>query len=76
VPQGGGDYRAAWNFALHPTVFEETADKKISGDFGSGEDGGDAAADALVEGAPGEVEIWAFTGFEAHRCGRLGGLLS
>jgi hypothetical protein len=74
MPQGSSDQGAAGNFALDPTLLEEAAIQKVLGDTGPGQDGYDAAADSLVEGAPSDVELGALACFEAHGNGRRCGL--
>ncbi len=75
MPQGGSNDCAAGDAALDPTFLEKAAIEKVCRDAVPGQDGGDAAADALVERAPGDVEFGAFAGFEVDGgSGRIGGL--
>lgn len=75
MPQGRGNDCAAGDFALDPAFFKEAAIEKVLGDAGPGQNGGDAAEDALVERAPGHFKFGAFACFEADGAsGRFGGL--
>jgi len=75
MPQRGSKDRAAGNAALNPALLEEAAVEKVLGDAGPGQNGSDAAEDALVERAPGDFEFGAFACFESDwGGGRFGGL--
>src|SRR5713101_3598335 len=74
VPQGGSDQSTPGDFALHPTVLEEIGGQKILRDSGPGQHSNEAAADALMERSPGDVELRASSRFEGHRSNRLRGL--
>ena len=74
MPEGGGHESAAGNPSLHPTVFEEAGGEKGLGDSGPTKNGGDAAADPMVEGSPSDIELRALARIEAHAGGRLGSL--
>src|SRR5229473_1619510 len=74
VPQGGGDDGAARNAAFNPALFEETAGQEVLRDAGPGQNGGNAAANALVERAPSYVQIRTYASFEANGNSRLCGL--
>jgi len=74
VPQSSGDQGAARDAALDPAFFEEAYTAKLFGHFGLCEDGAQAAADALVEGAPGDVEFWWLHRSRARGCGGRWGL--
>jgi len=76
VPQGGGNDGASGNAALNPALFEEAASQKILGNVYSGEDGGDAAADALVKTSPCDIELRFLARLQAHGSGRFGSRLS
>src|SRR5260370_16494207 len=67
VPQGGGNHGAAGDFSLDPAFLEEVASQKVFGDTGPRQNGGVAAAHALVERAPGDVAIWAWARFTTPR---------
>src|SRR5882762_10416916 len=74
VPQGGGDDGATGDFAFDPTLFEETAGQEVLRDAGPGQNGGNAAANALVERAPSYVQLRTYSSFEANGSSRLCGL--
>ena len=65
VPQSSCKNCAAGNASLDPALLEEAAIQKVFGDAGPGENGGDAAENALVERTPGDFEFGAFACFEA-----------
>ena len=75
MPQRGSKDCAAGDAALDPALLEEAAIQKVFGDAGPGQNGSDAAEDALMERAPGDFEFGAFACFETNRSGnRFGGL--
>ena len=74
MPEGGGHESTAGNRSLHPTVFEEAGGEKGLGDSGPTKNGGDAAADPLVERSPGDIELRALARIEGHAGGSLGSL--
>src|SRR6266436_3835674 len=66
VPQGSGYQGAAGDAALNPAFLEETVGEEVPRDTGPGQNGSDAAADTLVEGAPGDVELWCLHGLRTR----------
>src|SRR5260370_39711616 len=77
MPQRGRYQGTAGDTALDPTFLEKAAIEEVFRDAVPGQDGGDAAADALVERSPGDIEFGAFAGFEVDGgSGRSGGLAS
>jgi hypothetical protein len=74
MPQGGGNYGAARDAALDPALFEKTPAQKILGNVRSGEDGAQAAPDALVKTSPGELQLRLVARSQAYGSGRLGSL--
>src|SRR6266478_2602412 len=74
VPQGGGYQSAAGDAVLDPALFEETAGQEVLRDAGPGQNGGNAAANALVERAPSYVQLRTYSSFEANGSSRLCGL--
>ena len=73
MPQGGSYQGAAGDAALNPAFIEETVGEEVLRDMSPGQNGGDAAADALVEGAPGDVELWCFYGLRTRGSDRPDG---
>src|SRR6266478_1089317 len=74
VPQGGGYQSAAGDAVLDPALFEETAGQEVLRDAGPGQNGGNAAANALVERAPSYVQLRTYASFAANGSSRLCGL--
>ena len=76
MPQCSRYQSTAGDAALDPAFLEEAAIQKVLRDARPGQDSGDAAEDALVERAPGHVELWALARFEAAVAGGRFGCLS
>jgi len=74
MPQRRGNQGTAGNTSLDPAVLEETFRQKILRNVGPGENGANAASDALMKTSPSEVKLRFVPGLRARGSGRSGGL--
>ena len=74
MPQRRGNQGTAGNASLHPAVLEKTFRQKILGNASPGENGANAASDALMKTSPSKIQLRFMPGLQAHGSGRRGSL--